>query len=285
MANTPDEFDLSARIGDGLTLRNGPEFFLTNKGLRIDLELAIVEANVYLWLLYCTDYFKDEWQCIYLIAVGKDVYARALPQKSILRPRTSLTTVRRPSQYLIEEVNSKMSSIVIKSGLDRSFAFPNLQHENRGYQPDGTYPEHLWHPDHGAFLQVGHSSFAGFHVLKLGPRHSAVILAFGVTDGGRCWLCFVTSTTAWKLTQKMRSTMEWLQKMGPTIEWLQIPFVRPPKQVMTDITGEVAEYGIFRNQKQDRLPITWNMFVTAELAEYVQDGCTRYVVELGEENV
>ncbi|KAK3400346.1 heterokaryon incompatibility protein-domain-containing protein [Sordaria brevicollis] len=71
-ANTPDEFELLSGLQDGLTLRDGSEFFLTNKGLRIDLELASFEANVYLWPLYCTNNVQDEWQCIYLIAVGKD---------------------------------------------------------------------------------------------------------------------------------------------------------------------------------------------------------------------
>ncbi|KAK3502834.1 heterokaryon incompatibility protein-domain-containing protein [Neurospora crassa] len=70
LASSPDEFKCAADTEDDMTLKNGPEYTLTNKGLRTELDLASAGPNLYLMALYCTDYFKDEWECIYLTAIG-----------------------------------------------------------------------------------------------------------------------------------------------------------------------------------------------------------------------
>ncbi|KAJ4390368.1 hypothetical protein N0V85_007291 [Neurospora sp. IMI 360204] len=52
LAISPDEFKCAATIKNSVTLRNGPEYSLTNKGLRIDLDLAAAGPNIYLMALY-----------------------------------------------------------------------------------------------------------------------------------------------------------------------------------------------------------------------------------------
>lgn len=46
LANSPDEFKCTAKIENEAALRSGPEYSLTNKGLRIDLDLALVGPNL-----------------------------------------------------------------------------------------------------------------------------------------------------------------------------------------------------------------------------------------------
>ncbi|EAA33330.3 HET-domain-containing protein [Neurospora crassa] len=276
LASSPDDFRCAADTEDDVALKNGPEYTLTNKGLRIELDLASAGPNLYLMALYCTDYFKDEWECIYLTAIGKDSYARARPQELVCKARKGLSWVRKQSQYLTEEMDSEMSSITLRHALDRSFTFDGLLHTRLGYQLGGTHPERLWHHDHAAFLHVGYKPFVGCHVLKPNPRRfaSAVILAFGVTNEGRSWLCFVERHTIcpWSPSQRVLNRAECL---NTPVKW--------SREVRSSIVGSIGQYGIFRDQKEDMLAATWatdSTFLTATLAEEVRDGCTTYVIKL-----
>ena len=132
---------------------------------------------------------------------------------------------------------------------------------------------------HAAFLHVGYKPFVGCHVLKPDPRRfaSAVILAFGVTNEGRSWLCFV----------KRHTTCPWspLQRVLSRAECLNTP-VNWSREVRSSIVGSIGQYGIFRDQKEDMLAATWATdfkYLTATLVEEVRDGCTTYVIKLREQ--
>lgn len=231
--------------------------------------------------LYKTNYYKDEWECIYLTAIGAKSFARARPQEVANQARGSLLCFQKQSQYITEEIDSGILSVALTSALDRSFTFGGLFHTRFGYQLGGTYPEHCWHHDHAAFLQVGSPPFFGCHVLKLDPRpfEYAATLAFGVSKEGRSWLCFVDKNTKlpWSPSQRVLSSAECLKT---PLDW--------SREVRSSMIGSISQYGIFRGQKEDMLALghtktgpTW--YVTARLTADVRGSCTTYVIKLQDE--
>lgn len=276
LANSPDEFSISsASCVHRPVLVNGPEYSLTNKGLRIDLNIARVGPNLYLMPLYRTRWEDDVWTCIYLTLIGKNLFARARPQLVALKFRGQLLWDQKQSQYLTVETNSGMSSGVLKSALDRSFTFHGILHTGVGYRIVATYPEHLWQDDQ-VFLQVGNGPFVGYHAIQARQTHFT-ILAFGVTMDGDGWLGFVSLNTEEPLSKLQYFICDIVLQAGGLLGWSESD--------KSKLAEDIAEWGVFLRQTEDRVVAPWGVdtYLTAKLTKCLRDGFTMFDIELREE--
>lgn len=187
LAKSPAEF---ANFGDVVPRSDhkfNEEFVMTNKGLRINAELAKGSGGDYILSLNCSKRGHPEQDIgIYLKHHGASVYARDKPQEIAVASEWKAVSHRK-SIYITKNINRAISASVDRV---RHNAI-RCRHGFENGSISVARPESLWDAQNKLYLTVGLSSFAGILYFKPDSYETLSIIACAMSDSVAPWAMFL----------------------------------------------------------------------------------------------
>lgn len=178
LAKSPAEFANSGDVVPRSDHRFNEEFVMTNKGLRINADLAQGYGGDYILILNCFRRGRPEQNIgIYLKHHGASVYARDKPQEFAVAAEWK-TMLHPKSIYITKNINQAISASVdqvrrhairCRHGFDNGSIFI-------------ARPQSLWDAQNKLYLTVGLSSFAGILYFKPDSYDTVFIIACAMSD-------------------------------------------------------------------------------------------------------
>lgn len=187
LAKSPTEF---ANFGDVVPRSDhkfNEEFVMTNKGLRINAELAKGSGGDYILSLNCSKRGQPEQDIgIYLKHHGASVYARDKPQEIAVASEWKAVSHRK-NIYITKNINRAISASVDRV---RHNAI-RCRHGFDNGSISVARPESLWDAQNKLYLTVGLSSFAGILYFKPDSYETLFIIACAMSDSVAPWAMFL----------------------------------------------------------------------------------------------
>lgn len=187
LAKSPAEF---ANFGDVVPRSDhkfNEEFVMTNKGLRINAELAKGSGGDYILSLNCSKRGQPEQDIgIYLKHHGASVYARDKPQEIAVASEWKAVSHRK-NIYITKNINRAISASVdqVRHNAIR------CRHGFDNGSISVARPESLWDAQNKLYLTVGLSSFAGILYFKPDSYETLFIIACAMSDSVAPWAMFL----------------------------------------------------------------------------------------------
>lgn len=187
LAISPVEFANSGDVVPRSDHKFNEEFVMTNKGLRINADLAKGPSGDYILSLYCSRRgHLEENIGIYLKHHGSSVYARDKPQEIAVAAEWKPVSHRK-AIYITKNMSRALSVSVDQIR-------QNAIHCRHGFD-NGTIsvarPESLWDAQNKLYLTAGLSSFAGLLYFKPDSYDTPFIIVCAMSDGVSPWAMFL----------------------------------------------------------------------------------------------
>ena len=178
LAKSPAEFANSGDVVPRSDHRFNEEFVMTNKGLRINADLAHGCGGDYILTLNCFRRGQPKQNIgIYLKHHGASVYARDKPQEFAVAAEWK--TMSHPkSIYITRNINQAISASVDQV---RRHAI-RCRHGFDNGSISVARPQSLWDAQNKLYLTVGLSSFAGILYFKPDSYDTVFIIACAMSD-------------------------------------------------------------------------------------------------------
>lgn len=187
LAKSPAEFADFGDIVPRSDHKFNEEFIMTNKGLRINADLAQGSGGGYILSLNCSKRGQPEQDIgIYLKHHGASVYARDKPQEIAVASEWKAVSHRKKI-YITKNINRAISTSVDRvrhNAIRCRYGFDNGS-------ISVARPESLWDAQNKLFLTVGFSSFAGILYFKLESYETLFIIACAMSDTVAPWAMFL----------------------------------------------------------------------------------------------
>lgn len=187
LAKSPAEFANSGDVVPRSDHRFNEEFVMTNKGLRINADLAKGSGGDYILTLNCFRQGQPEQNIgIYMKHHGASVYARYKPQElAVAAEWETVSPTKRI--YITKNINQAISASVDRV---RRHAI-RCRHGFDNGSISVAKPESLWDAQNKLYLTVGLSSFAGILNFKPDSCNTFFMIACAMSDSVAPWAMFL----------------------------------------------------------------------------------------------
>lgn len=190
LATSPAEFANSGDVVPRSDHRFNEEFIMTNKGLRINADIAEGSGGDYILILNSFRQGQPKQNIgIYLKHHGASVYARDKPQEFAVAAEWK-TTSHAKSIYITKNINLAVSASVDTA---RRHAIC-CRHGFDNGSITVARPENLWDVQNKLYLTEGLSSFGGILYYKHDSYDNFFMIACAMSDSVAPWAMFLEET-------------------------------------------------------------------------------------------
>lgn len=201
LATSPAEFVNSGDVVPRSDHRFNEEFVMTNKGLRINADLAKGSGGDYILILNCFRQGQPEQNIgIYLKHHGASVYARDKPKEfAVAAEWKTMSHAKRI--YITKNINQAISASVDRV---RRHAI-RCRHGFDNGSITVARPENLWDAQNKLYLTEGLSSFGGILYFKQDSYDTIFMIACAMSDSEAPWAMFLEETEMKQISPALAS--------------------------------------------------------------------------------